>query len=88
MGKMMKGCTVAQLTSPLIRHRVYCGEILLVPEGNFKLAGEGNGVAAPDYGSQWVTREDVMSTEIVSRINLLQVGWEIRTEPGEPKIKE
>lgn len=84
----MKGCMVPQLTSPLIRHGVYCGKNLLVPEGNFKLAGEGSGRLLPDAGSQRVTREDLMSTEIVSKISLFQVGWEVRAEPAEPKIKQ
>lgn len=85
--KRMKGCTLSQLTSLLIRHGVYCGKNLLVPEGNFKLAREGSRRLLPGAGSQWVTREDLMSTEIVSRINLLQVSWEIRTDPNEPKNK-
>lgn len=60
---------------------------LLVSEGNFELAREGRGKLLPGVRSQWVTREDLMSREIVSRINLLQVCWEIRTAPDEPKVK-
>jgi hypothetical protein len=62
-------------------------ENLLVPAGNFKWVRERSGRLLPGAGSQWVTREDLVSTEIVSRINLLQVSWEIRTDPDEPKIK-
>lgn len=41
--KRMKGCTVSQLTNPLIRHGVYCGKIFLSLQATSSGLGRGVG---------------------------------------------